>query len=302
MPVGRREGQPDAEPVVLRLSDLRRDPRLSPLSSAASCAHAAGRRSGSDAVGAVSDHRDELSPQVLCAISPARPATSSARRSCSMRSGPKEWPLAQRAAHFWEKLGPQFVVNAVLFAGLAAAGVWWAYPLLWLLPLLTWHDGDHPHPQHRRACGGARTRAIPCATPAPRARISSSGCSSRPITSTITSSIICCSTCPATTCRASTAFSAKAGMRTRMEVQPNYAAVLRLATASQTIEDRPGELVSSVRRARAGSRGRRRSDRRAASSGPIRGREAVSLAIPQRGLTSRPRSVSYGLILMRERR
>ena len=52
--------------------------------------------------------------------------------------GPKEWPLAQRAAHFWEKLGPQFAVNAVLFAGLAAAGVWWAYPLLWLLPLLTW--------------------------------------------------------------------------------------------------------------------------------------------------------------------
>ena len=52
--------------------------------------------------------------------------------------GPKEWPFAQRAAHFWEKLGPQLVVNAVLFAGLAAAGVWWAYPLLWLLPLLTW--------------------------------------------------------------------------------------------------------------------------------------------------------------------
>src|SRR5207248_2156770 len=24
------------------------------------------------------------------------------------------------------------------FAGLAAAGVWWAYPLLWLVPLLTW--------------------------------------------------------------------------------------------------------------------------------------------------------------------
>ena len=51
-----REDQPDAEPVVLRLSDLRRDPRLSPLSSAASCAHPAGGRSRSGAVGAVSDH------------------------------------------------------------------------------------------------------------------------------------------------------------------------------------------------------------------------------------------------------
>ena len=25
-----------------------------------------------------------------------------------------------------------------MFAGLAAAGVWWAYPLLWLVPLVTW--------------------------------------------------------------------------------------------------------------------------------------------------------------------
>src|SRR5260370_17861737 len=52
--------------------------------------------------------------------------------------GPKEWPFKQRAAHFWEKLGPQCLVNALMFAGLAAAGVWWAYPLLWLLPLVTW--------------------------------------------------------------------------------------------------------------------------------------------------------------------
>ena len=52
--------------------------------------------------------------------------------------GPKDWPLRQRAAHFWEKLGPQCLVNAVMFAALAAAGVWWAYPLLWLVPLLTW--------------------------------------------------------------------------------------------------------------------------------------------------------------------
>ena len=34
----------------------------------------------------------------------------------------------------------------------------------------------------------------------------------------------------------------------RMEVQPSYAAVLRLATAKPASEDRPGALVSSVRR------------------------------------------------------
>ncbi len=41
-------------------------------------------------------------------------------------------------SHFRARLGPQCLVNAVLFAGLALAGVWWAYPLLWLVPLLTW--------------------------------------------------------------------------------------------------------------------------------------------------------------------
>ena len=52
--------------------------------------------------------------------------------------GDASWPLPQRAAHFRQKLGPQILFNLVLLAGLAAAGVWWAYPLLWLLPLMTW--------------------------------------------------------------------------------------------------------------------------------------------------------------------
>jgi hypothetical protein len=38
-----------------------------------------------------------------------------------------------------------------------------------------------------------------------------------------------------------------------MEVQPNYLAVLRLATAKPDREDRPGQLVNSARRARAGA-------------------------------------------------
>jgi fatty acid desaturase len=32
------------------------------------------------------------------------------------------------------------IVNALLWAGLAAAGYWWLYPALWLLPLLTWYQ------------------------------------------------------------------------------------------------------------------------------------------------------------------
>src|SRR3569623_222419 len=52
--------------------------------------------------------------------------------------GPKDWPWSRRAAHFCHKLGPLCADIAVMFAALAAAGVWWAYPLLWLVPLLTW--------------------------------------------------------------------------------------------------------------------------------------------------------------------
>lgn len=32
------------------------------------------------------------------------------------------------------------IANAVLWAGLAALGYWWLYPVLWLLPLATWYQ------------------------------------------------------------------------------------------------------------------------------------------------------------------
>ena len=53
--------------------------------------------------------------------------------------GDPSWPLKQRFAFLREKLGRQFLVNGILWTALAAAGVWWAYPLLWLVPLLTWY-------------------------------------------------------------------------------------------------------------------------------------------------------------------
>jgi fatty acid desaturase len=52
--------------------------------------------------------------------------------------GEPGWGATRRAAWFWRKLGPQCVVNAIFLAALAAAGIWWAYPLLWVLPMLTW--------------------------------------------------------------------------------------------------------------------------------------------------------------------
>ena len=43
------------------------------------------------------------------------------------------------ARQFGAKLGRAFAVNIGLAVGLAALGYWWLYPLLWIVPLLTWH-------------------------------------------------------------------------------------------------------------------------------------------------------------------
>jgi fatty acid desaturase len=165
--------------------------------------------------------------------------------------GDPSWPIGRRAAHFWGKLGPQCVANLVLFASLAAAGVWWAYPLLWLLPLLTWMmvitrirniaehavvpDSDDPLRNTRTTRAGFLTRLfiapyyvnyhlehhllffVPCYNLPRMHEILSRG-----------------------------------PHAARMEVQPGYAAVLRMATAKPADQDRPGEFVSNVRRARAG--------------------------------------------------
>jgi len=54
--------------------------------------------------------------------------------------GKKGEPFKARAATFRQKLGGPLLVNAILFAILAALGRWYFYPLFWLLPLLTWQQ------------------------------------------------------------------------------------------------------------------------------------------------------------------
>jgi fatty acid desaturase len=167
--------------------------------------------------------------------------------------GHPEWPLKQRAAHFWAKLGPQCVANAILFAGFAAAGVWWAYPLLWLLPLLTWQmvitrvrniaehavvpDSNDPLRNTRTTRAGFLERLfiapyyvnyhlehhllyyVPCYNLPRVHEILSNGPNAA-----------------------------------RMEVQPGYRAVLRLAMSKPNVEDRPGNIAGHARRAQAGSK------------------------------------------------
>ena len=166
--------------------------------------------------------------------------------------GPAEWPLARRAAHFWEKLGPQFAVNAVLFTGLAAAGMWWAYPLLWLLPLLTWMMVI------TRIRNIAEHAVVPDSTdPLRNTRTTRANILERLFIAPYYVNYhlehhllfyVPCYNLP----RVHRILSESRYAR-RMEVQPNYAAVVRLATAKPNQQDRPGQLASSARRARAGA-------------------------------------------------
>lgn len=130
-----------------------------------------------------------------------------------------------------------FIANLALLVGLSAIGYWWLYPLLWLLPLATWYqlvsrirniaehavvpDNDDPLRNTRTTQANFFERLlvapywvnyhlehhlfmfVPCwrLSSAHRALLAS-------------------------------------GLRDRMEIQPGYAAVLRLATARQK-DDRP---------------------------------------------------------------
>jgi fatty acid desaturase len=163
--------------------------------------------------------------------------------------GDPAWPLSRRFAHFREKLGPQVSVNAILFAGLSLAGVWWAYPLLWLVPLLTWFmvitrirniaehavvpDSDDPLRNTRTTRANLIERIfiapyfvnyhlehhllfyVPCYNLPGLHAILMNG-----------------------------------PHASRMEVQDGYWRVLKLATAKPDAEDRPGEIVSNARRRR----------------------------------------------------
>ncbi len=158
----------------------------------------------------------------------------------------------QRLRHFRERLGAQLVANGVLFAGFALAEVWWAYPLLWLFPLMTWMmviirirniaehavvpDNDDPLRNTRTTKAGFIERVfiapyfanyhlehhllmyVPCYN-LPKVH----------------------------------AILMRGPLAARMEVQPNYLTVLRMATALPNAQDRRGALVNNARRMRGGA-------------------------------------------------
>jgi fatty acid desaturase len=165
--------------------------------------------------------------------------------------GPSDWPLSRRAAHFREKLGPQCVVNAIMFAGCLAVGAWWAYPLLWLVPLFTWQMVI------TRIRNIAEHAVVPDSSdPLRNTRTTHANFLERLFIAPYYVNYhlehhllfyIPCYNLP----RVHQILS-RSPMAGRMETQPNYLAVLRMATAKPNPEDSPGQLASIQRRARAG--------------------------------------------------
>lgn len=74
------------------------------------------------------------------------PITRASLRRKLLRDLTGQTAFQQRRAQFasafrrgqWRVLAGQFGTNLALAGILAAAGVWWIYPLCWLVPLLTW--------------------------------------------------------------------------------------------------------------------------------------------------------------------
>jgi len=166
--------------------------------------------------------------------------------------GDPSWPAVRRMRHFWEKLGPQMVVNGTLLAGLSLAGVWWAYPLLWHVPLLSWMmvitrirniaehavvpDSDDPL-RNTRTTKASLIERIFIAPYYVNYHLEHHllfyvPCYNLPQLHGILM---------------------KGPHAARMEVQPGYLSVLRLATAKADADDRPGVIVNNARRMRGGT-------------------------------------------------
>lgn len=68
--------------------------------------------------------------------------TAYQRRGAQIRRGlgPAEAGLGARLALLWRAEQHGFIANLLLWLALAAAGYWWLYPALWLVPLATWYQ------------------------------------------------------------------------------------------------------------------------------------------------------------------
>jgi fatty acid desaturase len=166
--------------------------------------------------------------------------------------GDPSWPARQRLRHFRDRLGPQMAVNSVLLASLSMAGLWWAYPLLWLVPLITWMMVI------TRIRNIAEHAVVPDSNdPLRNTRTTRASLLERIFIAPYFVNYhlehhllfyIPCYNLPKLH-----AILMAGPHASRMEVQPGYWSVLKLATARPDAEDRPGRIVNNARRLRSGA-------------------------------------------------
>jgi fatty acid desaturase len=169
----------------------------------------------------------------------------------SQAMGAGNRPLLERLLSLFKALGPQLAAQVILFTLAALAGVWWAYPLLWVVPLLTWFQVV------------TRIRNI-----AEHAVVTDSDDPLRNTRTTIASLIERAFIAPyyvnyhlehhlvfyvpAYNLPRVHALLMSSALKDRVEVERGYRAVLRKATAKPATQDQPGELVNVNRRRQQG--------------------------------------------------
>lgn len=160
-------------------------------------------------------------------------------------------PFGERLRQGAENLGPQLACQLVLLAVCVAAGVWWAYLLLWIVPLLTWFqvvtrirniaehavvpDYDDPLRNTRTTIANWLERAFVA-----------------PYYVNYHLEHHLVFYVPAYNLPRVHAILMRGPLKERVEVEHGYRAVLAKATAKPSDEDRPGDLVNGARRQRAG--------------------------------------------------
>ena len=166
--------------------------------------------------------------------------------------GPANLPWPQRLGSLWSILGPQITANAILFLAMALAGVWWAYPLLWLLPLLTWMmvvtriRNIAEHAVVSDNLDPLRNTRTTLANPLERLFLAPYYVN-YPLEHHLFFYV------PAYNLPKIHAWLMAGPHRSRLEVEHGYRRVLMKATARPAVEDRPGEVVNAARRAKAGA-------------------------------------------------
>ena len=166
--------------------------------------------------------------------------------------GPATAPLTARLQSLWSSLGPQLITNAVICAVLTLTVGWWAYPLLWVVPNLTWNMVV------------TRVRNI-----AEHAVISDSTDPLRNTRTTIANRLERLFLAPyyvnyhlehhmffyvpAYNLPKIHTWLMTGRHRDRLEVERGYWGVLQKATARPLAEDKPGPLVNAARRAQSGA-------------------------------------------------